>query len=213
MEDSKEIDTSITTATKLDVDEPGSSVDQKLYRGMIDSLLYLTSSRPGIIFSVGLYARFQESPKEFHLIVVKRILRYLKSTTDMCLWYPKGSNFNLAGYTDVDYAGFLVDRKRTSGMTHFFGSYLVSWATKKKTFVVVSTAEADAISMTKNLVHHKRTEHIDVRYHFLKDNYEKGLITVELCATDKEIADIFTKALSRDNFERNRLELEMIKIT
>ena len=70
-----------------------------------------------------------------------------------------------------------------------------------------------AISMTKNPVHHKRTKHIDVRHHYLRDNYEKSLITVEFCATDKQIADIFTKALSRYHFERNKLELGMINIT
>ncbi|XP_070017224.1 secreted RxLR effector protein 161-like [Nicotiana sylvestris] len=129
MEESKEIDTPIATATKLDIDEPGSSVDQKLYRGMIGSLLYLTASRPDIVFSVGLCARFQANPKESHLTAVKRILRYLKGTTDLYLWYPKGSNFDLVGY--ADYAGFLVDRKSTSGMAYFRGSCLVSWATKK----------------------------------------------------------------------------------
>ncbi|XP_070046977.1 secreted RxLR effector protein 161-like [Nicotiana tomentosiformis] len=114
MENSKEIDTPIATTTKLDIDEPGSFVDQKLYRGMIGSLLYLTASRPGIVFSVGLYARFQENPKESHLTTIKRILRYLKGTIDLCLLYPKGSNFNLVGYADADYASFLVDRKSTS---------------------------------------------------------------------------------------------------
>ncbi|XP_070029307.1 secreted RxLR effector protein 161-like [Nicotiana sylvestris] len=126
MDESKEIDTLIATSTKLDIDEPGSSVDQKLYRGMIGSFLYLTASRPDIVFSVGLYARFQANPKKFHLTAVKRILRYLKGTTDLCLWYPKGSNFNLVGYVDADYAGILVDRKITSGMAHFLGSCLVS---------------------------------------------------------------------------------------
>ncbi|XP_070010264.1 secreted RxLR effector protein 161-like [Nicotiana sylvestris] len=115
MDESKQIDTLIATATKLDIDEHGSSVDQKFYR----------------VFSVGLCARFQANPKESHLTVVKRILRYLKGTTDLCLWYPKGSNFNLVGYTDVDYAGFLVNRKITSSMAHFLGSCLVSCATKK----------------------------------------------------------------------------------
>ncbi|XP_070036065.1 secreted RxLR effector protein 161-like [Nicotiana tomentosiformis] len=114
MEDSKEIDTPIATATKLDIDEPDSSVDQKLYREMIGSLLYLTASRPNIIFSVALCVRFQANPKESHLTTVKRILRYLKGTTDLCLWNPKGGNFNLVGYADADYAGFLVDRKSTS---------------------------------------------------------------------------------------------------
>ncbi|XP_070015801.1 uncharacterized protein [Nicotiana sylvestris] len=88
---SKEIDTPIVTSTKLDIDEPRSSVDQKLYRGMIGSLLYLTANRPDIVFSVGLCARFQANSKESHLAVVKRILRYLKGTTDLCLWYPKDS--------------------------------------------------------------------------------------------------------------------------
>ncbi|XP_070030088.1 secreted RxLR effector protein 161-like [Nicotiana sylvestris] len=249
MEESKEIDTPIATATKLDIDEPGSSVDQKLYRGMIGSLLYLTASRPGIVFSVGLCARFQANPKESHLTDVKRMLRYLKGTTDLCLWYLKGSNFNLVGYADANYSGFLVDRKSTSGMAHFLGSYLVPWATKNQNSVVLSTAEAEyivaasccaqllwikqqllnfgidvgcipifcdntsAISMSKNPVHHKRTKHIDITHYFFRDNYEKSLITVEFCATDKKIADIFTKALSRDHFERNRLELGMIKIT
>ncbi|XP_070008092.1 uncharacterized mitochondrial protein AtMg00810-like [Nicotiana sylvestris] len=129
MEESKEIDTPIANATKLDVDEPGSSVDQNLYRGMIGLLLYLTASKPDIIFSVGLCARFQANPKESHLTAVEKILRYLKGTIDLCLWYPKGSNFNLVGYADADYACFLVDRKSTSGMTHFRGSCLVSWAT------------------------------------------------------------------------------------
>ncbi|XP_070050081.1 uncharacterized protein [Nicotiana tomentosiformis] len=101
-------------------DEPGSSIDQKLYRGMIGSLLYLTASRPDIVFSVGLYASFQANLKESHLTVVKRILSYLKGTTDLCLWYPKGSNFNLVGYVDADYAGFLMDRKSTSGCIPIF---------------------------------------------------------------------------------------------
>ncbi|XP_070057728.1 secreted RxLR effector protein 161-like [Nicotiana tomentosiformis] len=146
MEDSKKIDTPIATATKLDIDEPGSSVDQKLYRGMMGSLSYLTASRPDIIFSVGLCARFQANPNESHFTTVKRILRYLKGTTDLCLWYPKGSNFNLVGYADADYIGFLVDRKSTSDMAHFLGSCLVFWATKKKSFVALSTAEAGYVA-------------------------------------------------------------------
>ncbi|XP_070010483.1 secreted RxLR effector protein 161-like [Nicotiana sylvestris] len=145
IEDSKDIDTPIVTATKLYIDEPGSSVDQKLYRGMISSLLYLTASRPGIVFNVGLCARFQANPTESHLTVVKRILRYLKGTTDLCLWYPKDSNFDLVGYADADYTGFLVDRKSTSGMTHFLGSFLVSWATKKQNFVALSTTKAEYV--------------------------------------------------------------------
>ncbi|XP_070023343.1 secreted RxLR effector protein 161-like [Nicotiana sylvestris] len=148
IDESKEIDTPIATATKLDIDEPGSSVDQKLYRGMIGSLLYLTANRLDIVFSVGLRARFQANPKESHLTAVKRILRYLKGTTDLCIWYPKGSNFNLVGYADADYAGFLVDWKNTSGMAHFLGSCIVSWAIKKQNSVALSTIEAEYVAAT-----------------------------------------------------------------
>ncbi|XP_070057454.1 secreted RxLR effector protein 161-like [Nicotiana tomentosiformis] len=88
----------------------------------------------------------EANPKESHLTAVKRILRYLKGTTDLCLWYLKGSNFNLVGYVDADYAGFLVDRKSTSGMAHFLGSYLVSWATKKQNSIALSTTEAEYVA-------------------------------------------------------------------
>ena len=119
MDDAKPIDTPIAPATKLDLEGTGSTIEQKLYRGMIGSLLYLTASRPDIVFSVGLCARFQTNPKESHIQAVKRILRYLKGTSDLGLWYPKGSNFDLVGYADADYAGYLGDRKSTTGMVTF----------------------------------------------------------------------------------------------
>jgi len=90
-----------------------------------------------------LYARFQSELNESHLKAIKRILRYLKHTPDLALWYSKGCNFNLIGYADADYAGFLVDRKSTSSMAHFLGPCLVSWATKKQHLVAMSTAEAE----------------------------------------------------------------------
>jgi len=108
-------------------------------------LIPLTASRPDIVFNVGLCARFQSKPNESHLKAVKRILRYLKHTPDPALWYPKGCNFNLVGYADADYARFLIDRKSKSGMAHFLGSCLVSWATKKQHSVAMSTAEAEYV--------------------------------------------------------------------
>jgi len=90
-------------------------------------------------------ARFQANPKESHLKSVKRIFRYLKGTSDLRLWYPKGSNFNLVGYSDADYVGYLVDRKSTTGMAHFLGSCLITWSTKKQNSVALSTAEAEYV--------------------------------------------------------------------
>ncbi|XP_049371660.1 secreted RxLR effector protein 161-like [Solanum verrucosum] len=116
-----------------------------MYIGIIGSLMYLTASRPDIVFNVGMCARFQAAPNESHLKAAKRILRYLKGTKDLVLFYPTGDSFDLIGYVDADYAGFLVDRKSTSGMTHFLGSTLISWGTKKQNFVSLSTVEAEYV--------------------------------------------------------------------
>ena len=116
------------------------------YRFMIGSLLYLTASRPNIMFSVCICARFQANPMEANLVAVKRILRYLKHTSSIGLWYPKGPRFQLVGYSDSDYAGCKVDRKSTSGGCHLLGRSLVSWSSKKQNSVALSTAKAEYIA-------------------------------------------------------------------
>jgi hypothetical protein len=147
MDDCKPIKTPMPTNGHLDLDEGGKSVDQKLYRSMIGSLLYLTASRPNIMFSVCMCARFQANPKESHLSALKRILRYLKYTPSIGLWYPHGACFELLGYSDSDYAGCRVDRKSTSGGCHLLGRSLVAWSSKKQNSVALSTAEAEYISV------------------------------------------------------------------
>jgi len=146
MESAKPIDTLISPSTRLVEDDGSPSVEEKSYRGMIGSLLYLTASRPDIIFSVDLCARFQSNPNETRFKAVKRILRYLKHTPDLALWYPRGCNFDLVGYANADYTGFLVDKKSTSGVTHFLGPCLVSWATKKQHSVAMSTTEVEYVA-------------------------------------------------------------------
>ena len=101
----------MATITKLDKDEQGINVDIKFYRSMIGSLLYLTASRPDIMFSVCLCARFQSCPKESHLIMVKRIIRYFKGTIRMVLCYLKIGQFFMMSFSDADYDGCRVDRK------------------------------------------------------------------------------------------------------
>ena len=88
---------------------------------MIGSLLYLCASRPDIMLSVCMCARFQANPKECNLMAVKRIFWYLVHTPNLGLWYPKGSNFELLGYFDSDYAGCKVTRKSTTGTCQFIG--------------------------------------------------------------------------------------------
>ncbi|KAH9802698.1 hypothetical protein KPL71_001497 [Citrus sinensis] len=138
--------TPMSTTIKLDKDEKGKEVDIKTYRGMIGSLLYLTASRPDIMFSVCLCARFQSCPKESHMLAVKRIFRYLIGTINLGLWYPRGTHIDLTCYSDADFAGYKVDRKSTSGTCHFLGHSLVSWFSKKQNSVALSTTEAEYIA-------------------------------------------------------------------
>ncbi|CAM8940819.1 unnamed protein product [Rhodiola kirilowii] len=142
MKDSSAMTTPIPPNDTLGKDESSPQIDQTLYRGMIGSLLYLPASRPDIMYSVCLCARFQANPRETHLKAVKRILRYLKGTDTLCLWYPRNGDLRLVRYTDVDFAGSKVDRKSTSGMAQFFGTCLVSWGSKKQNSIALSTAEA-----------------------------------------------------------------------
>ncbi|MEE7714253.1 Ty1/Copia family ribonuclease HI, partial [Bacillus sp. 5001] len=146
MNNSKASNTPMCTSTKLEIDESGESFDQKTYRGMIGSLLYLTATRPDIMFSVGLCARFQSNPKMSHLKAVKRIFRYLNGTTNLGLWYPKSENFELIAFADADFAGCRLDRKSTSGSCQFLGHALVSWSSKKQNSVALSTTEAEYIA-------------------------------------------------------------------
>ena len=137
--------TPMATATKLDKDI-GASVDITNYRGMIGSLLYLTASRPDIMYATCLCARFQADPREPHLTTVKRIFKYLKGTITLGLWYPRDSDFHLTGYSDADFAGCKIDRKSTSGSCQFLGDRLVSWYSKKQKSISTSTAEAEYIA-------------------------------------------------------------------
>lgn len=147
MDNSKIVSTPMSTSTKLDEDPNGKSVDIKQYRGIIGSLLYLTASRPDIMFSVCMCARFQANPKESHLHPVKRIFRYLKGTIYLGLFYPKDMTFHLTSYSDADFGGCKLDRKSTSGICHFLGKSLVPWSNKKQNSVALSTAEAEYVAV------------------------------------------------------------------
>jgi hypothetical protein len=246
MKDGKPIKTPMGTNGHLDIDTGGKSVDQKVYRSMIGSLLYLCASRLDIMLSVCMCARFQTNPKEVHLRAVKRIMRYLVYTPNFGLWYPKGSTFDLIGYSDVDWAGCKIDRKSTSGTYQFLGRSLVSWASKEQNSVALLTAEAEyiaachccaqllwmrqtlrdygyklskvpllcdnesAIRMADNRVEHSRTQHIDIRYHFLRDRQQKGDIEIAYVNTQNQLADIFTKPLDDKTFSKLRNELNIL---
>ncbi|CAM8927908.1 unnamed protein product [Rhodiola kirilowii] len=243
---SKHVNTPSSPNESLVKDDGSPKTDATIYRGMIGSLLYLTASRPDIMFSVCQCARFQAEPRESHVKAVKRILRYLKGTEKLVLWYPRVKSLSLEGFTDADFAGDRTDRKSTSGMAQFLGSCLVSWGSKKQNSVALSTAEAEyiaaaaccaqvlwlrnqlsdfnlyfdqvpifcdntsAISIAKNPVQHGKSKHIEIKHHFLRDCVEKELVSINFCRSEDQVADIFTKSLHKDPFEKLRMELGLM---
>jgi len=126
MESCKEASTPMPSSCYMDADVAGKGVDQTKYRGLIGFLLYLTASRPYIMFVVCLCARHQANLKESHFMAAKRILKYLKGTTNVGLWYPSYSPIRLIGYSDSDFVGCKLDRKSTNGTCHLLGSSLIS---------------------------------------------------------------------------------------
>ncbi|KAI3672490.1 hypothetical protein L6452_38579 [Arctium lappa] len=156
--------------TKIGTDPSGKPVDVRTYRGMIGSLMYLTSSRSDIMFSTCLCARYQANPKESHVSAVKRIFRYLKGTVDLGLWYPKYTSFELTAYTDADHASCMLDRKSTSCHIQFLGDKLVSWASKKQLCVSTLTAKEEYVAVASccSQVLWMRTQLQDYGFHFNK---------------------------------------------
>nr|GEY31570.1 hypothetical protein [Tanacetum cinerariifolium] len=144
--DGKSASTPIDTEKPLLKDLDREDVDVHIYRSMIGSLMYLTSSRSDIMFSVCACAHFQVTPKASHLHAVKRSFSYLKGKAHLGLWYPKDSPFNLVVYSDSDYAGASLDRKSTIGGCQFLGYRLISWQCKKHTVVVTSSTEAEYVA-------------------------------------------------------------------
>ncbi|XP_068465677.1 uncharacterized mitochondrial protein AtMg00810-like [Phaseolus vulgaris] len=145
MECCKEASTPLPSSCYMYANVGGKRVDQTKYRGLIGSLLYLTTSRLDIMFVVCLCARYQANPKESHLKAAKRILKYLKGTTNVGLWYPSYSPIHLIGYSDSDFVGCKLDQKSTSDTCHLLGSSLISWHSKKQACVSLSTAEVEYI--------------------------------------------------------------------
>ncbi|KAL0373689.1 UNVERIFIED_CONTAM: Retrovirus-related Pol polyprotein from transposon RE1 [Sesamum radiatum] len=223
MESCKIVTTPLVTGEKYKKEDGSEKVDGSIYRSLIGSLLYLTATRPDIMFATSLLSRFMQSPSQVHYGAAKRILRYLQ---------------------DSDWAGSADDMKSTSGYTFSLGSGIFSWASKKQATVAQSSAKAEyiaaaatsnqatwlrriledmgekqeepttiycdnksAIAITKNPVQHNRTKHIDIKYHALREATTRGEIELKYCSTEEQLADMFTKALPRNKFEELRTKI------
>jgi len=217
------------------------SVNPTLYKQLVGSLMYVTVTRPDIMYVVGLISRYMTDPKEEHMQIAKRVLRYLKGTLNFGLWYRKVDKLKLTAYTDSDYARDVDDRKSVSGYMFMINDAAVNWSLKKQGIVTLSSTEAEyvvatasachcvwikevlrqigvedcdcvniycdnssTIKLSKNPVMHRRTKHIDVRYHYLRDLSSQGKVRLVFCGTLEQVADIMTKPIKLYQFVKLR---------
>jgi hypothetical protein len=208
-------------------------VDVTEYRRIIGCLRYLIHTRPDLAFLVGVASRYMEKPTIMHMQAVKKIIRYLKGTTDFELVYTLGEEQEvLAGYSDSDIGADLGGRRSTSSMAFYLNESLVTWCSQNQKTVDLSSYEVEfmaaiavamqalwlrnmfskltatkplvvplyvdnnsTISLMKNLVFHGRSKHTDIKYHFIRQCVERGLIMVRRIGTNEQRADSLTKAL------------------
>ncbi|KAK5834863.1 hypothetical protein PVK06_010542 [Gossypium arboreum] len=142
----KPADTPVALGEKLSSTSEHDRVDEKGYRSLVGCLLYLTATRPDIIYAVGLLSRFMHCCNVAHFKAVKRVLRYVKGTLSFGVKFERAEELRLAGYSDSDWAGSVDDIKSTSGYFFTLGSDVFSWSSKKQQIVAQSTAEAEYIA-------------------------------------------------------------------
>ncbi|GKB12272.1 hypothetical protein Tco_0846195 [Tanacetum coccineum] len=193
---SDSVDTPMVEKNKLDEDLQGKPVDATLYRGMIGSLMYLTSSRPDLIYAACLYARYQAKPTGKHLNAVKWIFQYLKGTINMGLcWSSKKQKSTAISSTEAEFialsgccAQILWIRSQLTDYGFTFNKIPLYFDNKS------------SIALCCNNVQHSRAKHIDVRNHFIKEQVENRIVELYFVRTEYQLADIFTKPLPRERF-------------
>ncbi|GJS55146.1 putative ribonuclease H-like domain-containing protein [Tanacetum coccineum] len=181
---------------------------------MIGSLMYVTASRPDIMFAVCACSRFQVTPKTSHLSAVKRIFRYLKGKPKLGLWYPRESSFDLESYSDSDYAGANLDRKSTTGGCQFLGRRLITWQCKKQTIVATSTTEAEYVAAASccGQVLWIQNQMLDYGFNFMNTKiYIDNESTI--CIVKNPVYHSKTKHIAiRHHFIRDAYEKKLIQV-
>ena len=236
--------TPVDTRAKLSATAGAPVADPSDYRSLVGALQYITTTRPDLAYAVQQACLHMHDPREEHLQLVKRILRYLRGTTEYGLHLHRSDKLELIAYSDADWAGCPDTRRSTSGYTIFLGDTLVSWSSKRQPTVSRSSAEAEyravanavaeccwlrqllgelrapvttatvvfcdnisSVYMAANPVHHRRTKHIEIDIHFVREKVALGQLRVLHVPTTQQFADVMTKGLPTAAFEEFRSSL------
>nr|CAN72453.1 hypothetical protein VITISV_008931 [Vitis vinifera] len=235
LESCKEVATPLAQNEKISKNDGEKLEEPFAYRSLVGSLLYLTVTKPDLMFLASLLSRFMSSPSNAHMGVAKRVLKYVKGTKNLGIWYLKTGGVKLDGYADSDWAGSVDDMKSTSGYVFTIGSGVICWNSRKQEVVAQSTTEVEyislaaaanqeqssptelycdnksAISIAQNPIQHGRTKHINVKFHSIREAEKNSLVKLHYCSTDVQLADIMTKGLPKSRLEFLRLKLGMSK--
>ncbi|CAL2246009.1 unnamed protein product [Prunus armeniaca] len=193
----KYVVTPLVASERLCKEDGSEMADMSEYRQIVGSLLYLTATRPDIMFASSLLARFMHNPTRKHMGTTKRVLRYIQGTLDYGIEFKKGKAATLIGYCDSDWAGSEDDRKSTSGYAFTLGS---DFGEEQVEGTPILCDNTSAIAMEKNPVFHQKSRHISIKFHFIQEAIQAKEIELIYCKTEDQIADILTKALSKDRF-------------
>ncbi|GJR77537.1 retrovirus-related pol polyprotein from transposon TNT 1-94 [Tanacetum coccineum] len=198
------VDTPMVDRLKLDEDTLGTPVDQTQFCSMVGSLMYLTASRPDLVFDVCMCARYQASPTKKHLEALKRVFRYLRGTINWGLWYSKDSDMALTAYADADHAGCQDTHRKAEYIAISGCCTQILWMRSQLTDygfafnkIPLYCDNRSAIALCCNNVQHSWSKHIDMRHHFIRERVKKGMVELHFMTTDYQLADIFTNALPR----------------
>nr|GEW68998.1 retrotransposon protein, putative, unclassified [Tanacetum cinerariifolium] len=205
------VDTPMVEKSKLDKDKEGNAIDPSHYHGMIGTLLYLTASRPDLQFAICMCAWYQARPTKKHVHAVKRIFRYLCGIVNQGLWYPKDSSIALTTFADADHVGCQDTRRSTTEAEYIALSGCcaqILWIRSQLTDyglgfnkIPMYCDNKSAIALCYNNVQQSWSKHIDIIYHFIKEQVENGVIELYFINTEYQLVDLFNKALGRDRIE------------
>eukprot|EP00253_Pinus_taeda_P004661 PITA_04661 len=213
MQECKAAITPMVMGLKLSKENSSKDFDPRLYQSIVGSLMHLTATKTDIMFVVSLISRFMERPKEAHWQATKIILRYVKGTKSFGILYNVSECSDLVGYTDIDWArkAEYVAATAATCQAVWMRRMLRSLGQEQAKATVILCDNSSAIALSKNSVFHKRTKHIDTRFHYIRELVNNGEIVLQHCRTQEQVADILTNPLDQKSFEFLRKCMGMIE--